>query len=138
MANDATLSRRRKMFPRSCIRGKFLDSSGKTNRILISGTRLRFEPGFPGRVRAELTTRPNWLYSAIDHPPLGLLLLPKEIRLAERSCQTLLSRGTRVQISPWSLLLRFDLSLGTNRGYYHGYSCEGTTSLCGSAWRLSP
>jgi hypothetical protein len=30
MANDATLSRRRrKMFPRSCIRGNFLDSSGK-------------------------------------------------------------------------------------------------------------
>jgi hypothetical protein len=66
MANDATLSRRRKMFLRSCVRGNFLDSSGKTNWISISVTRMRFESGFPGRVRFGITTRPNWICSAAN------------------------------------------------------------------------
>ena len=45
------------------IRGNFLDSSRKTNWISISVTRMRFEPGFPGRVRFGITTRPNWICS---------------------------------------------------------------------------
>jgi hypothetical protein len=40
--------------------------------------------------------------------------------LAEWLFRTLLSRGTRVQISSWSLRLRFNLSFQTNRGNYHG------------------
>jgi hypothetical protein len=48
------------------------------------------------------------------------------------------SRGTRVQISSWSLRLRFNLSFRTNRGIYHGYSCGGTSSSGGSAWRRLP
>ena len=57
MVKDATLSRRGKLFPRSYIRGNILDSSPKTNRISITVTRVRFEPGFPGRVRSGITTR---------------------------------------------------------------------------------
>jgi len=68
MAKYATLSRRGKLFPRSCIRGNILDSSPKTNRISISVTRMRFEPGFPGRVMFGLTTRlTEFLFSPI--PP---------------------------------------------------------------------
>ena len=58
--------------------------------------------------------------------------------LAEWLFRTLLSRGTRIQISSWSLRLRFNLSFRTHRGNYHGYSCGGTSSLGSSAWRLSP
>jgi hypothetical protein len=61
-----------------------------------------------------------------------------KFNLAEWLFRILLSRGTRVQISSWSLRLRFDLSSGTNRGNYHGYSCGGTSSSGGSAWRRLP
>jgi hypothetical protein len=42
--------------------------------------------------------------------------------LAERLNRFLLSRGTRLQISSWSLRLRFNLSFWTNRGNYHGFN----------------
>jgi hypothetical protein len=61
-----------------------------------------------------------------------------KFNLAEWLLRILLSRGTRVQISSWSLRLRFNLSSGTNRGKYHGYSCGGTSSSGGSAWRRLP
>jgi hypothetical protein len=48
--------------------------------------------------------------------------------LAERLSRFLLSRGTRVQISSWSLRLRFNLSFWTNRGNYHGFN--STIWLC--------
>ena len=39
------------------------DSSRKPNWISISVTRMRFEPGFPGRVRFGITPRPNRICS---------------------------------------------------------------------------
>jgi hypothetical protein len=50
------------------------------------------------------------------------LALQSSFDLAERLNRFLLSRGTRVQISSWSLKLRFNLSFWTNRGNYHGFN----------------
>jgi hypothetical protein len=61
-----------------------------------------------------------------------------KFNLAEWLFRTLLSLGNRVQISSWSLRLRFNLSFRKNRGNYHGYSCGGTSSSGGSAWRRLP
>ena len=145
MAKDATLSRRGKLFPRSYIRGNILDSSPKTNRISITVTRVRFEPGFPGRVRSGITTRlTEFLFellrcaSSVTFSMRDDHWSESKANLAEWLVPLLLSRGTRVQISTWSLRLRFDLSFQTNRGIYHGYSCGGTSSSGGSAWRRLP
>ena len=52
----------------------------------------------------------------------NLELLVSNFDFAERLNRFLHSRGTRVQISSWSLRLRFNLSFWTNRGNYHGFN----------------